>query len=88
MNKDFYELNDALEAEKESILAEAYEAELAEENRKQQEFENEVEAHPERFVERSGCCNAELYDDNEFCVECYKRDPEVVYVRKEDLVGV
>ena len=64
--------------EQSEILAEA----LAEENRVQQEFENELEAHPEMFVERSGCCQAELYDDQEFCVECYKKNPEIIYVRR------
>lgn len=74
MNKDFYELNDALEAEKAEILEEAYMA--------------EVEAHPERFVERSACCKAEVYDDAEFCVECLAKEPKVIYVRKEDIASV
>jgi len=77
MNKDFYELNDTLEAEKAEILAEAYANEEA----------FMVETHPELFVERSQCCEAEVYDDAEFCVECYKRNPEIVYIRKEHLAG-
>lgn len=74
MFTDFSKINDERipdAIEQEEILAEAY--------------QQEVDDYPERFVERSECCGAEVYDDAEFCVECYSRSPEIVYVRKEDI---
>lgn len=73
MFTDFSKINSGdLDAiEQEEILAEAH--------------QQEVDEHPERFVERSACCEAEVYDDAEFCVECYSKEPDIIYVRKEDL---
>lgn len=75
MFADFSKINDTDTPdaiEQEAILAEALE----------QELETEIENYPERFIQRSACCEAELYDDAEFCVECYNKNPDIIYVRR------
>lgn len=42
-----------------------------------------VEKQKESMKEVSACCRAELYDDNEFCVECYRRNPETIWINKK-----
>lgn len=64
MTKDYWELNDELEAEKETILAEA---EVASKTYVAMQFKKGTTI----------CCDAEPYNDNEFCSHCYAKDPEL-----------
>lgn len=100
MTKDYWELNDELESQKQAILAEAEEDErlTAIDNAERREAEAEflaeayadaeadlLETNPELFREVTWCCEVEPYDDRAFCPSCFKPNPEIGYERIEHL---